>query len=136
MRLNDSGIIAREEWFRTTELRPYVDLFEDEFIVMPNHIHGIIWLTNGGTVRRAPTMNQIPAKERFGKPVSGSVPTIVRAYKSIVTKRVNLLQIIPSQPVWQRNYYEHIITTGRDYETITEYIYSNPIHWGTDSENI
>lgn len=147
MQLTDSGIIAREEWFRTTELRPYVDLSEDEFIVMPNHIHGIIWLTDGGTasrfgharakreVRRAPTMDQIPAKECFGKPVSGSIPTIVRAFKSTVTKRVNLLQGTPSQPVWQRNYYEHIITTDHEYETITEYIYSNPMHWGTDSEN-
>ncbi len=46
MHLNPLGEIARDEWFRTAQLRPYVELFEEEFIVMPNHIHGIIWITN------------------------------------------------------------------------------------------
>ena len=52
MRLNALGIIARGEWFRTATMRRYVELFEDEFIVMPNHIHGIIWLTCRGTAPR------------------------------------------------------------------------------------
>jgi REP element-mobilizing transposase RayT len=66
MRLNDFGIIAREEWFRTAQMRPYVELFEDEIVVMPNHVHGIIWITDHpdrrgtdshrrGTAPRAPT---------------------------------------------------------------------------------
>ena len=42
MQLNDLGAIARDEWFRTAQMRPYVELFEDEFVVMPNHVHGII----------------------------------------------------------------------------------------------
>jgi REP element-mobilizing transposase RayT len=46
MHLNALGIIARDEWFRTAQIRPYVELFQDEFVVMPNHIHGIIWITN------------------------------------------------------------------------------------------
>lgn len=44
MQLSDFGRIARDEWFRTKELRPNVELLKDEFVVMPNHIHGIIWL--------------------------------------------------------------------------------------------
>ena len=55
MHLNPLGKIAYDEWFRTVELRPYVELFDIEFIVMPNHVHGIIWLTCRGTARRAPT---------------------------------------------------------------------------------
>ena len=141
MHLNPRGGIARDEWFRTAQLRPYIELFEEEFIVMPNHIHGIIWitdpawLTRWGTARRAPTPDDSPAIEQFGKPISGSIPTIVRAYKSAVTKRINLLRQSPSTPVWQRNYYEHIITTDREYDAIAVYIYFNPLNWGVDEEN-
>ncbi len=130
--LNELGTIAGEEWFKTKELRPYVELVEDEFVVMPNHIHGIVWITGNdgrGTARRAPTL------ERFGSPTAGSLPTIVRAYKSAVTKRINNLRGTPGEPVFQRNYYEHIIGTEREYETIAEYIANNPINWCLDDEN-
>ena len=76
----------RDEWFRTAQMREYVELFEDEFVVMPNHIHGIIWHTGRGTARRAPTID--PTIEQFGKPVPGSIPTIVRSYKSADRKSV------------------------------------------------
>jgi hypothetical protein len=52
-----------------------------------------------------------------------------------VTKRINELRGTPSTPVWQRNYYEHIITTDREYESIIEYIDTNPRAWLTDTEN-
>ena len=134
--LSKAGKVARSEWFRTTAIRPYVELFEDEFIVMPNHIHGIIWLTRRGTARRAPTMDEYQSVEQFGKPVSGSIPTIVRAYKSAVTHAINASQNTQGQPVWQRNYYEHIIRDEKDYENIVEYIYQNPHNWEKDEENI
>jgi len=73
--------------------------------------------------------------ERFGSPTAGSLPTIVRAYKSAVTKRINNLRGTPGEPVFQRNYYEHIIGTEREYETIAEYIANNPINWCLDDEN-
>jgi len=114
-------------------MREYVELFEDEFVVMPNHIHGIIWHTGRGTARRAPTID--PTIEQFGKPVPGSIPTIVRSYKSAVTKRINTFLNTPASPVWQRNYYEHIITTDREYESIIEYIDANPRNWLVDTEN-
>jgi len=56
-----------------------------------------------GTARRAPT------REQFGKLVAGSLPTIIRAFKSAVTRRVNAMRHTPGAKVWQRNYYEHII---------------------------
>jgi hypothetical protein len=60
MRLSEWGQIARNEWFKTSALRPYVELFEDEFVVMPNHVHGIIRIHNADMVgaerRSAPTM--------------------------------------------------------------------------------
>ena len=46
MKLNELGKIAHDEWFKTAELSPYVKLFEGDFVVMPNHVHGIIWIEN------------------------------------------------------------------------------------------
>ena len=59
MQLNAWGDIVRDEWFKTAQIRPYVQLWDDEFVVMPNHIHGIIWVVGdhmvGARRRRAPT---------------------------------------------------------------------------------
>jgi REP element-mobilizing transposase RayT len=175
MCLNDLGIIARYEWFRTATMRPYVELFEDEFIVMPNHIHGIIWITSdvgaycntplpppgntplppsgntplrppGNTPLRPPGNTPLPSgntslpntnssqSNGFHSPGVG-IGAIVRGYKSAVTKRINQIRDSPAYPVWQRNYYEHIISTDHEYETTVDYIYSNPQNWNTDKEN-
>jgi REP element-mobilizing transposase RayT len=72
--------------------------------------------------------------EKFGKPVPGSIPTIVRAFKSATTRQINILRHTPGAPVWQRNYYEHIINTDREYEQIAAYIANNPSNWLTDNE--
>jgi putative transposase len=83
-----------------------------------------------GTARCAPT----PARQ-IGNMIPDSLPTIVRAFKSAVTKGINTLRNTPGAPVWQRNYYEHVITSERDYENIANYIYSNPANWDADAEN-
>jgi putative transposase len=67
--------------------------------------------------------------------IPNSIPTIVRAYKSAVTKQINLLRQTPGDPVWQRNYYEHIIGSEKDYNNIANYIYDNPLCWEKDDEN-
>jgi REP element-mobilizing transposase RayT len=133
MRRNELGQIAHDEWFKTAVLRPYVKLFEDEFVVMPNHVHGIIQIENHdstvGTWRR-----RVPTVEQFGKPVSGSLPTIVRAYKSAVSYAVNALGHGDATPqrgavLWQRNYYEHVIRDEKDLQAKRDYMMSNPLHW-------
>lgn len=131
MRLNALGMIVREEWFKTTMLRPYVHLYEDEFVIMPNHVHGIIWLIDDELVgvRRRRT----PTEEQYGKPVVGSIPTILRAFKSSVTYRAG--RELSITKIWQRNYYEHIIRDQNDLENITKYILSNPYNWENDAEN-
>ena len=143
MRLNALGQIAHDEWFKTATLRPYVELYEDEFVVMPNHVHGIIWIhkNDGGEIaaivgvrrRRAPTNDNL---EQFGKPLSHSIPTIVRAYKSAVTYAVNALQNQRGAVLWQRNYYEHVIRDEKDLQAKRDYILSNPLNWKDDDENI
>jgi len=56
-------------------------------------------------------------------------------FKSIVTKRINTLRDTPAMPVWQRNYWEHIIRNENELKRICEYIINNPIHWDADIEN-
>ena len=70
--------------------------------------------------------------EQFGKAVSHSIPTLVRAYKSAVTYAVNLLQNQRGATLWQRNYHEKIIRSERAYENICSYILSNPLRWEDD----
>lgn len=133
MVLNDAGKIARDEWFKTAEIRPYVKLYEDEFVIMPNHGHGIIWIDDDVEARRrrAPT----DVIEEFGKPVKGSIPTIVRAYKSAVTYAVNGAQNMRGAVLWQKNYYEHIIRNDRELNNIGWYIVNNPLNWQLDRDN-
>jgi REP element-mobilizing transposase RayT len=132
MVLNDRGKIARDEWFKTAELRSYVKLYEGEFVINPNHGHGIIWIEDVGIRRR-----RIPTDtaEKFGKPVKGSIPTIVRAYKSAVTYAVNKLENQRGAVLWQKNYYEHIIRNEHELNNIVRYIVNNPPNWQLDRDN-
>jgi putative transposase len=129
MQLNELGNIAHREWFKTAELRPYVELFEDDFVIMPNHAHGIIWIKNNDNIGG----DNI---EKFGKPVAHSIPTIVRAYKSAVTYAINKLQNQRGAVLWQPNYYEHVVRNEQDYQAKRDYILSNPMNWDNDDENI
>ena len=125
------GEIVAEEWLNTAVIRPYVTL--DEFTVMPNHFHGILWVnetSKQGTARRAPTM------ERFGKPVTKSLPTIIGAFKAAVTRRINALRNSGKGEVWQRGYYEHVIRDDASLNRIREYIMHNPLNWEFDRENL
>jgi len=126
---NEFGKIVQEEWERTGALRDNVTL--DDFVVMPDHLHGIIRLAGWGTARRAPTdtPSALVASERVGSPVTGSIPTIVRAFKSAVTRRVNELRQTPGGVVWQRGFYEHVIRSEDGLLRLREYIRSNPLRW-------
>lgn len=126
--MNELGMIVHNEWNKTTIIRAEIEL--GEFVVMPNPIHGIIWIVDGrGTAHR------VPALEPFGKPVTGSIPTIVRAFKSAVTRCTNLACNTPGAPVWQRNYYEHIIRDPIASNNIAKYILNNPSQWELDRLN-
>ena len=128
MRVNDRGKIVEEEWVRTAVLRPYVEL--DSFVVMPNHIHGITCIRDNGrnTARLAPTSG------RFGRPIPCSLPTIIGAFKSACTRRINEMAKTAGV-VWQRNYYEHIIRNESELSRIRQYIGNNPGRWGEDIYN-
>jgi REP element-mobilizing transposase RayT len=117
--LNSRGKIAFESW---NDLPAHFSSVEiDEFIVMPDHIHGIIWINYADN--RRDTACRVSTIERFGKPVVGSIPTIVRSYKSAVTNTIHINE--PDLKIWQSNYYDHIIKNEEDLENIRVYIKYN-----------
>ena len=143
MRLNDFGNIVSQEWTRAAEVRKEITL--DEFVVMPNHIHGIIIINNndisthfrdpiGATRRVAPTTNEITPPTIANGPIPRSIGAVIGQFKSITTKRINALREFRSA-VWQRDYYEHVIRDYNDLNRIREYILSNPRQWDMDTEN-
>jgi putative transposase len=125
IRLTDLGKIAQRELERLHQRFSHIQL--DCFAVMPNHIHMIIVISSN-------TISQGNFTEHFGRPVSGSIPTIVRSYKSAVTSQIKTRRDAPKFPIWQVNYYEHIIQNEAEWGQIRMYIENNPIEWESDSE--
>jgi len=124
MVLADAGKIVADEWIKTSTIRGEIEL--GEWVVMPNHFHSILIITSRGTAQNSPKL------EQFAKPIPGSIPTIVRSFKSGVTKRINELRQTPGQKLWQRNYWEHIIRNESEWSRVRQYIQSNPAQWELD----
>lgn len=134
MRLNDAGQMIQNVWNALPA--KYPDIETDEFIVMPNHIHGIIVIVGAQFI--APfKCNAINQNKKQG--VINHAPTvgeIVRAFKSRCTHAINKIRNTPGHPVWQRNYYEHIIRNEEEMNRIRNYITSNPVQWAEDVDNL
>jgi REP element-mobilizing transposase RayT len=134
MELNGLGEIVGECWNKIPEHFPNVEL--DIFVTMPNHLHGIIVLTGDQTLyTRRGTACRAPTIESFGKPVAKSLPTVMRSFKSGASKQINKARKTPGCPLWQRNYYEHVVRNEEDLNEIREYIITNPLKWAVDREN-
>ena len=126
MRLNDPGWVAQAAWDDLPTHYPYIAL--DAVVFMPNHVHGIIVLTDtpvGAGLKPAPT---IPTIRR-------GLPEIIRAFKTFSARRINLLRGTTGTAVWQRNYYEHIIRNDDSLDHIRRYLLDNPARWSFDREN-
>ena len=117
-----AGNAVLEAWHGLPKRLSMVDL--DAFVVMPNHVHGILFLrphAAAGAASSAPTK----------RPTLGRV---LRAFKSLSAAAVNRA-LNRTGSVWQRNYYDHIIRSSRDLEEIRMYIAQNPAQWQNDREN-
>ena len=117
--------IVDQEWRRTAQVRLSVTL--GSYVVMPNHLHGILWLS------QATEEPPIHATNAFQKPVSGSLSTIVGLFKSQVTKRASR-ELGPTR-VWQRGFHERVIRSDLELRRIDEYVLANPRLWAEDKEN-
>ena len=141
MQANDHGKIVNECWNDLPD--HYGQVILDEFVVMPNHVHGIIILTDntvgaGSLVRAgfkpAPTMNDNDIQSRRS-PKHHGLPEIIRAFKTFSARRINQTRNTPGMSIWQRNYYEHVIRNEDDLNKVREYIIINPAGWDKDEEN-
>ena len=131
MVLNDYGRIVAEVWQWLQEQYPYIELLA--WVIMPNHIHGIIIIHEDGRggSRSAPT----PYGDAAGTAKIKPLGSLIGAFKTVSTKKINILRNTEGGVVWQRNYYEHIIRDDNDYNRIHNYIIDNPAAWGDDDEN-
>jgi putative transposase len=146
MQLNQFGQIVQHAWLDLPNHYPYVEL--GAVCIMPNHVHAVILLNDGrggsivqisdsGQARIMPDniSMQIQADPPLRPTAHHPLSEIVRALKSFSARRINILRKTPGIPVWQRNYYEHIIRNNDDHTRIQFYIESNPINWAEDKEN-
>jgi REP element-mobilizing transposase RayT len=116
MRWNTLGLAVRKAWHQIPLHFATVDV--DVFVVMPNHVHGILSIV-----------------EAFGKPQPGSVPTIVCSFKAAAALSANQLRGTAGEPAWQRGYYEHVVRLQGELGRIRRYINANPACWAVDREN-
>ena len=144
MRLNDIGNIVHEEWTKTPIIRPEIEL--DGFVLMPNHVHGII-IINEMPNAKCDGVFQKP--HRRGEVASPQKPTgdgtsplrntglgrVIASFKYQSTKRINESMGTPGKKVFQRGYYDHIIRNDADLHRIRTYIANNPLQWAIDEEN-
>jgi REP element-mobilizing transposase RayT len=132
MQLNALGIIVQDEWLRTATVRPQVAL--DAFVVMPNHLHGIIMIDQpvGAHCIRPPTSLEPSARSAPLRRPANSLGSIIAGFKSTVTRQINSLTSA-TPPLWQRNYYEHVIRNAADLDAIRDYIATNPARWDNDT---
>ena len=124
MVLNAAGEMVEECWFNIPKHFPNAELHE--FVVMPNHVHGIIELT----VRAENFLPLQPIQHEFQTVIPISVASIVKGFKIGVTKWMR--QNTHQNQIWQRNYYEHIIRNDESYRRIANYIVHNPQNWQED----
>ncbi|MBN1666761.1 MAG: hypothetical protein JW862_06720 [Anaerolineales bacterium] len=129
------GRIAHECWKDIPEHFPNACL--DEFVIMPNHVHGIVILRDRASVETLHATSLQPSHPETKSqtmsrisPKAGSLSTIIRSYKSAVTRQVRLAGY--TDFAWQRNYYEHIIRDTESLHKIREYIQNNPLRWTLD----
>jgi len=128
MVLSSYGKIVSEEWLRTKELRKNIDL--DDYVIMPNHFHGILIIERRDTARCVPT--KVNDNRKFGEMQPGSLSVIVRSFKSAVTKRIDEIRKNNKGLIWQKGCYEHIIRNETDLFNIRKYIELNPLQWEID----
>lgn len=120
IQLNQFGKIVQYHWQNLEKHHSHIQL--DEFVVMPNHFHGIIIINT-----KLDTDTSINIQQT-------AIPEIIRGFKTFSARQINKLRHQPGVPLWQRNYYERIIRDEEELNQIKKYIINNPQNWEKDLE--
>lgn len=127
MYLNEAGRTVAEEWTRTEDLRENVEL--DAFVVMPDHVHGLIRLKDprltSVEITPLPTEDGTPLRE-FGNAVAHSLSTIIGCFKAAATRRIHNLDGWSHVEVWQSSFHDRIVRNRDELHRIRQYIRTNP----------
>ncbi len=119
-------------------------MFNNEMVIMPNHLHGIVWIVsipNDFMLPRKSSKVSVGATGRSPLPAgakvdaglpSKSLGAFIAGYKSSVTREINKVRGSPGKPVWMRNYRDRIIRNERELKAIRDYIIKNPLKWELD----
>lgn len=116
--VSEVGLVIGAGWQEIPRHFPQVVL--DAFVVMPDHVHGILVIQEGEIATG-------PRSRRFGEPVPGGLPTIVGSFKAAATRRVNELHGSPGAPLWQRNYFERVLRNEHELRRARWHIVTNPL---------
>ena len=130
--LNDFWKIAEKFWLEIPKHFPFVVL--DEFVIMPNHIHGIIIIDKQIIVETRQCLVSTERNNRFQNQWKWSISSIIWSFKSICTKTINKSQN-KIFFAWQANYYDRIIRNEDELQRIRKYIIENPLKWELDKDN-
>lgn len=136
IQLSPLGQIVFDEWMKSAFMRENLEVLEDEIMIMPNHLHGIIWINDIDTKTVKPSITTptgIP--KSFVNIYSlkrdpNTLGSIIAGFKSKVSSRA--MNEVGISHIWQRNYYEHIIRNNNELNSILEYIRNNPGKWEDD----
>ena len=137
MQLSEIGKIAEQEWLKTVELRPDMNIELAEFVVMPNHFHGIVMIGEnaynnpGGRYGKGDAKHRVSTNEPVNKfgPQSKNIGSIMRGYKSAVTTAARRNE---TSFAWQARFHDHIIRSEEEYKRVAGYIIDNPVNWAND----
>ncbi|MBC7232147.1 MAG: hypothetical protein H5T68_02740 [Chloroflexi bacterium] len=139
MRMNDAGRMIEKWWLELN--RAFPNMETDEYVVMPNHVHGIVVIVGpdhvGADLRVCP---DAMGAHHGGAHIGAPLPAIIQWFKTMTTNEyirgVRTSGWTPfAGKLWQRNYYEHIVRDESSLHRIREYIVNNPLQWALDREN-
>ena len=135
------GNVAYQAWF---DLKNHYECYLDEFIIMPDHIHGIIFVKqldkmsvrDIGTVGNVGAIHELPLRSDGKQNVAYQkirrnmiIPKMIGRFKMQSGKMINEIRDTPGQMVWQRDYYESVIRSQRELHHVRQYIINNPQNW-------
>jgi putative transposase len=123
MMLNGIGQLAHTCWAEIPHHHPHSAL--DEFVIMPNHMHGILWITTSGATANG-------GRRTFGGSTKGSISTVIAGYKAAVTRTAHQTGLLAAARLWQARFWDRIIRNDIELAHIRDYIRNNPARWSDD----
>jgi REP element-mobilizing transposase RayT len=130
MIMNEYGEMVEYTWYDLHNHNHNIKL--DDFVIMPNHVHGVIIINGIGP--DAVGAGSKPAPTTMNHKQHG-LSEIIRQFKTFSARHINKIRQSPGIHVWQRNYYEHIVRDENELNRIRKYIIENPLNWDMDNEN-